>query len=72
MELQVNTSNWMKIMTLLGLLLTGNIHMFSNVARDAHYYPRRHRNERAWTQEQEEEENRPQVTGLKHSTSVRG
>ncbi|XP_075298090.1 dnaJ homolog subfamily C member 18 isoform X2 [Opisthocomus hoazin] len=39
---------------------TGNIHMFSNVARDAHYYPRRHRNERAWTQEQEEEENRPQ------------
>ncbi|KAI6076998.1 DnaJ-like protein subfamily C member 18 isoform X2 [Aix galericulata] len=38
---------------------TGNIHMFSNVARDAHYYPRRHR-ERAWTQEQEEEENRPQ------------
>ncbi|XP_064314932.1 dnaJ homolog subfamily C member 18 isoform X2 [Phalacrocorax carbo] len=39
---------------------TGNIHMFSNVARDAHYYPRRQRNERAWTQEQEEEENRPQ------------
>ncbi|XP_064017548.1 dnaJ homolog subfamily C member 18 isoform X2 [Pogoniulus pusillus] len=39
---------------------TGNIHMFSNVARDSHYYPRRHRNERAWTQEQEEEENRPQ------------
>nr|XP_025953537.1 dnaJ homolog subfamily C member 18 [Dromaius novaehollandiae] len=39
---------------------TGNIHMFSNVARDAHYYPRRHRNERAWTQEQEEAENRPQ------------
>ncbi|NXN68050.1 DJC18 protein, partial [Himantopus himantopus] len=39
---------------------TGNIHMFSNVARDAHYYPRRHRNERPWTQEQEEEENRPQ------------
>ncbi|XP_029853785.1 dnaJ homolog subfamily C member 18 isoform X2 [Aquila chrysaetos chrysaetos] len=39
---------------------TGNIHMFSNVARDAHYYPRRHRNERAWTQEPEEEENRPQ------------
>lgn len=35
--------------------------MFSNVARDAHYYPRRHRNERPWTQEQEEEENRPQV-----------
>ncbi|KAK4814205.1 hypothetical protein QYF61_012442 [Mycteria americana] len=41
---------------------TGNIHMFSNVARDAHYYPRRHRNERAWTQEQEEEENRPQTS----------
>ncbi|XP_017685921.1 dnaJ homolog subfamily C member 18 isoform X1 [Chiroxiphia lanceolata] len=39
---------------------TGNIHMFSNVARDAHYYPRRHRTERAWTQEQEEEDNRPQ------------
>ncbi|XP_054073471.1 dnaJ homolog subfamily C member 18 [Rissa tridactyla] len=39
---------------------TGNIHMFSNVARDAHYYPRRHRHERPWTQEQEEEENRPQ------------
>ncbi|XP_040459377.1 dnaJ homolog subfamily C member 18 isoform X1 [Falco naumanni] len=39
---------------------TGNIHMFSNVARDAHYYPRRHRNERVWTHEQEEEENRPQ------------
>ncbi|XP_068013781.1 dnaJ homolog subfamily C member 18 [Melanerpes formicivorus] len=39
---------------------TGNIHMFSNVARDSHYYPRRHRAERAWTQEQEEEENRPQ------------
>ncbi|XP_033922595.1 dnaJ homolog subfamily C member 18 [Melopsittacus undulatus] len=39
---------------------TGNIHMFSNVARDAHYYPRRHRNERAWTQEQEEEETMPQ------------
>ncbi|XP_010141831.1 PREDICTED: dnaJ homolog subfamily C member 18-like, partial [Buceros rhinoceros silvestris] len=41
-------------------LLPGNIHMFSNVARDTHYYPRRHRQERAWTQEQEEEENRPQ------------
>ncbi|XP_009867695.1 PREDICTED: dnaJ homolog subfamily C member 18, partial [Apaloderma vittatum] len=39
---------------------TGNIHMFSNVARDAPYYPRRHRNERAWTREQEEEEIRPQ------------
>ncbi|NWV72886.1 DJC18 protein, partial [Dasyornis broadbenti] len=39
---------------------TGNIHMFSNVARDAHYYPRRHRTERAWTQEPEEEEHRPQ------------
>ncbi|NWW95150.1 DJC18 protein, partial [Rhynochetos jubatus] len=39
---------------------TGNIHMFSNVARDAHYYPQRHRHERVWTQEQEEEENRPQ------------
>uniref|UniRef100_A0A8C9NWW4 DnaJ heat shock protein family (Hsp40) member C18 n=1 Tax=Serinus canaria TaxID=9135 RepID=A0A8C9NWW4_SERCA len=39
---------------------TGNIHMFSNVARDAHYYPRRHRAERAWTQEPEEEEHRPQ------------
>ncbi|NWR80377.1 DJC18 protein, partial [Centropus unirufus] len=39
---------------------TGNIHMFSNVARDTHYYPRRHRHERAWTQEPEEEENRPQ------------
>ncbi|XP_071426736.1 dnaJ homolog subfamily C member 18 [Pithys albifrons albifrons] len=39
---------------------TGNIHMFSNVARDAHYYPRRHRPERAWTREQEEEDNRPQ------------
>ncbi|NXY75361.1 DJC18 protein, partial [Glareola pratincola] len=39
---------------------TGNIHMFSNVARDAHYYPRRHRHERPRTQEQEEEENRPQ------------
>ncbi|NXM78174.1 DJC18 protein, partial [Serilophus lunatus] len=39
---------------------TGNIHMFSNVARDAHYYPRRHRTERVWTQEQEEEEHRPQ------------
>uniref|UniRef100_A0A8D2M5P6 DnaJ heat shock protein family (Hsp40) member C18 n=1 Tax=Zonotrichia albicollis TaxID=44394 RepID=A0A8D2M5P6_ZONAL len=38
---------------------TGNIHMFSSVARDAHYYPRRHR-ERAWTQEPEEEEHRPQ------------
>ncbi|XP_053812395.1 dnaJ homolog subfamily C member 18 isoform X2 [Vidua chalybeata] len=38
----------------------GNIHMFSNVARDAHYYPRRHRAERAWTQEPEEEEHRPQ------------
>ncbi|NXU00148.1 DJC18 protein, partial [Buphagus erythrorhynchus] len=34
--------------------------MFSNVARDAHYYPRRHRAERAWTQEPEEEEHRPQ------------
>ncbi|NXC29546.1 DJC18 protein, partial [Campylorhamphus procurvoides] len=39
---------------------TGNIHMFSNVARDAHYYPQRHRTERAWTQEQEKEDNRPQ------------
>ncbi|NXM35736.1 DJC18 protein, partial [Oxyruncus cristatus] len=39
---------------------TGNIHMFSNVARDAHYYPRRHRTERARTQEPEEEDNRPQ------------
>ncbi|XP_075756235.1 dnaJ homolog subfamily C member 18 isoform X2 [Pelodiscus sinensis] len=29
---------------------------------DAHYYRRRHRNERAWTQEKEEEENRPQNT----------
>lgn len=53
--------NWVKITTLSWLFLTGNIHMFSNVARDAHYYPRRHRNERVWTQEQEEEENRPQV-----------
>ncbi|KYO39207.1 dnaJ-like protein subfamily C member 18 [Alligator mississippiensis] len=41
---------------------TGNIHMFSNVTTDAHYYPRRHRTEKAWTQEQEEEENRPQNT----------
>ncbi|XP_039339388.1 dnaJ homolog subfamily C member 18 isoform X2 [Mauremys reevesii] len=40
----------------------GNIHMFSNVTPDAHYYRRRHRNERAWTQEKEEEENRPQNT----------
>ncbi|XP_009075503.1 PREDICTED: dnaJ homolog subfamily C member 18, partial [Acanthisitta chloris] len=39
---------------------TGNIHMFSNVTRDPHYYPRRHRPERAWTHEPEEEENRPQ------------
>ncbi|NXO08176.1 DJC18 protein, partial [Oriolus oriolus] len=39
---------------------TGNIHMFSNVTRDAHYYPRRHRAERVWTQEPEEEEQRPQ------------
>ncbi|XP_075756234.1 dnaJ homolog subfamily C member 18 isoform X1 [Pelodiscus sinensis] len=41
---------------------TGNIHMFSNITPDAHYYRRRHRNERAWTQEKEEEENRPQNT----------
>ncbi|XP_053893658.1 dnaJ homolog subfamily C member 18 isoform X1 [Malaclemys terrapin pileata] len=41
---------------------TGNIHMFSNVTPDTHYYRRRHRNERAWTQDKEEEENRPQNT----------
>ncbi|KAM7162722.1 dnaJ homolog subfamily C member 18 isoform 4-T4 [Macrochelys suwanniensis] len=40
----------------------GNIHMFSNVTPDANYYQRRHRNERAWMQDKEEEENRPQNT----------
>uniref|UniRef100_A0A8D0HWP0 DnaJ heat shock protein family (Hsp40) member C18 n=1 Tax=Sphenodon punctatus TaxID=8508 RepID=A0A8D0HWP0_SPHPU len=41
---------------------TGNIHMFSNVTTDPRCYRRRHRNERAWTQQEEEEENRPQNT----------
>ncbi|CAM5133420.1 unnamed protein product [Eretmochelys imbricata] len=41
---------------------TGNIHMFSNVTPDTHYYQRRHRNERAWMQDKEEDENRPQNT----------
>ncbi|XP_043408667.1 dnaJ homolog subfamily C member 18 isoform X2 [Chelonia mydas] len=40
----------------------GNTHMFSNVTPDAHYYRRRHRNERAWMQDKEEDENRPQNT----------
>ncbi|XP_043346442.1 dnaJ homolog subfamily C member 18 isoform X3 [Dermochelys coriacea] len=40
----------------------GNIHMFSNVTPDTHYYRRRHRNERAWMRDKEEDENRPQNT----------
>ncbi|XP_011852619.1 PREDICTED: dnaJ homolog subfamily C member 18 isoform X2 [Mandrillus leucophaeus] len=39
----------------------GNIHMFSNVTDDAHYYRRRHRHERTQTQKEEEEE-KPQTT----------
>uniref|UniRef100_A0A8C8SRA1 DnaJ heat shock protein family (Hsp40) member C18 n=1 Tax=Pelusios castaneus TaxID=367368 RepID=A0A8C8SRA1_9SAUR len=45
-----------------GQFPTGNIHMFSNVTPDARYYRRRHRNERVWMQDKEEEENRPQNT----------
>nr|XP_017196578.1 dnaJ homolog subfamily C member 18 isoform X1 [Oryctolagus cuniculus] len=40
---------------------TGNIHMFSNVTDDTHYYRRRHRRERTQTQKEEEEE-KPQTT----------
>ncbi|XP_075397753.1 dnaJ homolog subfamily C member 18 isoform X2 [Tenrec ecaudatus] len=39
----------------------GNIHMFSNVSDDAHYYRRRHRHERMQTRK-EEEEDKPQTT----------
>lgn len=39
----------------------GNIHMFSNVTDDTHYYHRRHRHERMQTQK-EEEEDKPQTT----------
>ncbi|XP_077168606.1 dnaJ homolog subfamily C member 18 isoform X1 [Paroedura picta] len=41
---------------------TGNVHMFSNVSADPPCYPSRTRNERTWTQEEEEEETRPQNT----------
>ncbi|XP_006891236.1 PREDICTED: dnaJ homolog subfamily C member 18 [Elephantulus edwardii] len=40
---------------------TGNIHMFSNMTDDAHYYPRRHKHERMQTRK-EEEEDKPQTT----------
>ncbi|XP_073658690.1 dnaJ homolog subfamily C member 18 isoform X1 [Tursiops truncatus] len=40
---------------------TGNIHMFSNVTDDSHYYHRRHRHERMQTRK-EEEEDKPQTT----------
>lgn len=60
------SSRWVEHECVL-LPSAGNIHMFSNVARDAHYYPRRHRAERAWTQEPEEEEHRPQVPGAEIS-----
>uniref|UniRef100_K9IJS3 Putative chaperone protein dnaj n=1 Tax=Desmodus rotundus TaxID=9430 RepID=K9IJS3_DESRO len=44
-----------------GQFPTGNIHMFSNVTDDAHYYRRRHRHERMQTRK-EEEEDKPQTT----------
>lgn len=42
------------------LSFPGNIHMFSNVTDDTHYYRRRHRHERMQTRK-EEEEDKPQV-----------
>ncbi|XP_020643736.3 dnaJ homolog subfamily C member 18 isoform X1 [Pogona vitticeps] len=39
---------------------TGNIHMFSHSSMDPPCYPQRNRHERTWTQEEEEEETRPQ------------
>lgn len=44
-----------------GQFPTGNIHMFSNVTDDTHYYRRRHRHERMQTRKEEEEE-KPQNT----------
>ncbi|XP_054856311.1 dnaJ homolog subfamily C member 18 [Eublepharis macularius] len=41
---------------------TGNVHMFTNVSADPPCYQSRTRNERTWTHEEEEEENRPQNT----------
>uniref|UniRef100_T1E5X3 DnaJ subfamily C member 18-like protein n=1 Tax=Crotalus horridus TaxID=35024 RepID=T1E5X3_CROHD len=41
---------------------TGNIHMFSNSSMDPPCYPQRNRHERTWTQDEEEEEIRPQNT----------
>lgn len=42
------------------LSFPGNIHMFSNVTDDTHYYRRRHRHEKIQTRK-EEEEDKPQV-----------
>lgn len=52
------------------LSFSGNIHMFSNVTDDTHYYRRRHRHERMQTRK-EEEEDKPQVPGEDRTTAAR-